>query len=262
MKKMRKIIPAFAMLMVAAIMMSTASFAWFSMGTTATATGMQIEATADSSLVISLEATLDEFLIADASVELGAQNIANGIAPATHDDARANKLKAIGNANAAVDAGTGKVTGTADWIDAVEGTHYVEYTVYIASAGGAMEKDLKVTLDVVEATKNLHNALTIDFWVSETKTAPIAYVGSLNVENAKSATPTTLTLSSADIPQAVLDSSVDPAQPQVLGDYFTVVMRVYFDGDLADAAKTGYNYVRNAMVTEVLVKLGLDFIAE
>ena len=53
MKKMRKLIPAFAMLMVAAIMMTTASFAWFTMNEQVTATGMNIQAQASGSLVIS-----------------------------------------------------------------------------------------------------------------------------------------------------------------------------------------------------------------
>lgn len=57
MKKARKIIPALAMLLVAAVMMSTASFAWFSMNTTATATGMQIKATSSGGLAIAVNGT-------------------------------------------------------------------------------------------------------------------------------------------------------------------------------------------------------------
>lgn len=52
MKKMRKLIPALAMLLVSAVMMSTASFAWFSMNTTVDATGMQIKATSTGGLAI------------------------------------------------------------------------------------------------------------------------------------------------------------------------------------------------------------------
>ena len=52
MKKMRKLVPAFAMLMVAAIMMSTASYAWFTMSTTATASGMAVQATTSGGLAI------------------------------------------------------------------------------------------------------------------------------------------------------------------------------------------------------------------
>ena len=52
MKLSRRLIPAIAMLMVSAVLMSTASFAWFSINSEVQATGMAITATADSSLVI------------------------------------------------------------------------------------------------------------------------------------------------------------------------------------------------------------------
>ena len=57
MKKMRKIIPALAMLLVSAVMMSTASFAWFSMNTTATIEGMQVKATSSGGLAIAVSNT-------------------------------------------------------------------------------------------------------------------------------------------------------------------------------------------------------------
>ncbi len=52
MKKTRKLIPAVAMLMTSAVMMSTASYAWFSMNKTVTAGDMEIKATADANLYI------------------------------------------------------------------------------------------------------------------------------------------------------------------------------------------------------------------
>ena len=56
MKATRKLIPAFAMLLIAAVMMSTATFAWFSTNATVTATGMTVTAKAASTfLVISSE---------------------------------------------------------------------------------------------------------------------------------------------------------------------------------------------------------------
>lgn len=48
MKLTRKLIPAFVMLLVSAVLMSTASFAWFAMNTTVEATGMEVKAKADS----------------------------------------------------------------------------------------------------------------------------------------------------------------------------------------------------------------------
>ena len=53
MKKMRRLIPAVAMLMVAAVMLSTASFAWFTMNDVVTASGMQVQAKAAGNLLIS-----------------------------------------------------------------------------------------------------------------------------------------------------------------------------------------------------------------
>lgn len=57
MKKMRKLIPAFCMLLLSAVMLSTSTFAWFSMNTTVTATGMQVTAQASSSIAISADGT-------------------------------------------------------------------------------------------------------------------------------------------------------------------------------------------------------------
>lgn len=52
MKNMRKLIPAIAMLLVSAVMMSTASFAWFTSASNASAEGMQVKAVADGGLAI------------------------------------------------------------------------------------------------------------------------------------------------------------------------------------------------------------------
>lgn len=47
MKKFKKLIPALCMLLVSAVMLGSTTFAWFSMNTTVTASGMKVEATAD-----------------------------------------------------------------------------------------------------------------------------------------------------------------------------------------------------------------------
>jgi hypothetical protein len=52
MKKLMKLVPAFIMLLVSAILVSTATFAWFSMNTQVTATGMQVKATAEDGILI------------------------------------------------------------------------------------------------------------------------------------------------------------------------------------------------------------------
>ena len=52
MKNMRKLIPAIAMLLVSAVMMSTASFAWFSIATRASVDGIEVTATASGGIAI------------------------------------------------------------------------------------------------------------------------------------------------------------------------------------------------------------------
>lgn len=55
---MKKLIPALALLLISAVLLSTASFAWFSMNTTVTVTGMQVNTTIKDSLSIASD-TLD-----------------------------------------------------------------------------------------------------------------------------------------------------------------------------------------------------------
>ena len=53
MKLRRKLVPAMALLLVSVMMMSTTTYAWFSINKTATAKGMQVQATAAQNLMIS-----------------------------------------------------------------------------------------------------------------------------------------------------------------------------------------------------------------
>lgn len=49
---MKKLIPALAMLLIAAVMLGTSTYAWFSMNTTVTATGMQITAKSNNTYLL------------------------------------------------------------------------------------------------------------------------------------------------------------------------------------------------------------------
>ena len=55
--KMKKLIPALAMLLVSAILLGTSTYAWFSMNTTVQATNMQIKAVAEQGILINEVAT-------------------------------------------------------------------------------------------------------------------------------------------------------------------------------------------------------------
>ena len=60
MKKFMKLIPALAMLLIATTLVSTATFAWFSMNTTVSATNMQVKAVAAKGLLINEVATYSD----------------------------------------------------------------------------------------------------------------------------------------------------------------------------------------------------------
>ena len=68
MKKFMKLIPAFVMLLVSAILVSTATYAWFSMNTTVTATGMKVQAKSEAGLLISADKTDASWADTDATV--------------------------------------------------------------------------------------------------------------------------------------------------------------------------------------------------
>lgn len=65
MKKFKKLIPAFCLLLVSAVLMGTSTFAWFSMNRNVTATGMTLTANSDNPfLIIAAGATVDNTSIA------------------------------------------------------------------------------------------------------------------------------------------------------------------------------------------------------
>lgn len=62
MKAFKKLIPAMAMLLISVVAMSSASFAWFSMNKTVTASGMTVTTTVSSNLLISSTTTEADFI--------------------------------------------------------------------------------------------------------------------------------------------------------------------------------------------------------
>lgn len=67
MKTFKKLIPALLMLIISATLMATSTFAWFSMNTQVTATGMQIQAKSEAGIVISNESGVNWTASATAS---------------------------------------------------------------------------------------------------------------------------------------------------------------------------------------------------
>ena len=81
MKKMRKLIPALAMLLISAVMMSTASFAWFSMNTTVSASGMSVTAKNESKYLQIISGADTSFHATDAQITATATKANNALRP-------------------------------------------------------------------------------------------------------------------------------------------------------------------------------------
>ena len=265
MKKMRKIIPALAMLLVSAIMMSTASFAWFSMGTTATVDGMKVKATASSSLIIDNDVA--KLTSADQTVSFTSS--AAELKPATHNTETENFTTKLGRPNneQGINAGTGIMETGNTLVEAGTG-YYYDYVVYIATTGGAAleGKKLCASITVPEVLTNyIHNAVTIDFWVREYENdapkAENAYkvkTNLLNVVTNGTAVDGNKTLkveimTGLDIPLLVEDET------DATLSYVAITMRVYFDGDLRDGANC---YIRNTKASVAEAGFSVEFSAE
>ena len=166
MKKMRRLIPAIAMLLVSAVMLSTASFAWFTMNEAVTATGMQVKAKASGNLLISTE----PLTAADQGISASLSNTKKNLTPVTYD---ANAWK-IPSDSKKVDPIYGTLQ-TGSSLTAVGGTdvaygsstYFSDYTVYIATAGDSLSgQEITVTLSgIAGADQNIAPAYSVAIYV-------------------------------------------------------------------------------------------------
>ena len=174
MKKMRRLIPAIAMLLVSAVMLSTASFAWFTMNETATATGMQVQAKASGNLLINTQG----LTAADNKIEVTVSNPEKvNLTPITYvKKTTENNLGDAEQWQYATDATKidplygDIVSGTLAKFDAEnndKGTYFAEYEVYLATAGDALTNcDVSVQIHGLSGVEQaIAPAYTIAFWV-------------------------------------------------------------------------------------------------
>jgi hypothetical protein len=257
--KMKKLIPIIFLLVITLTIGSTASYAWFSMNRTVQATGMKIQATTSSSLVIS------NALAVGTAVTHNFTTSAKTLSPATHDSTWAtytNGLKVIDTTTAGnIDAATG-YTDTYSYTTTTLNTHYVDYVVYIAAAGGELQtQDIVATFD--DATKALTftdvvndtiSALSVDFYVDYVTDGGVAamtpsattYIGTIAFANRATASLT------------ILDNNTIPANGDA-ANALRVTMRIYFDGALEKSAGQAWVYTNSVDTSEISV--GISFTA-
>ncbi|MBR6101716.1 MAG: hypothetical protein IKP95_04745 [Ruminococcus sp.] len=186
----RKLVPAIAMLTTSAIMLSTATYAWFTMNKEVTVQNMQVQAKADQGLLINEVATAgdqnwDELATTSQStgIQLHATSTANTDTWYVAYSTKSNTAAAASAGQASTDLttdgyrtlGTAPFATTTETVDAAAGTnakheiiyvdkdadseydlgegYYVKYTYYLKSSGDA--------LSLTTAQGNLNQSLWI-----------------------------------------------------------------------------------------------------
>lgn len=144
MKAMKKLVPALAMLLVSVVVMSSASYAWFTMSRQVTAQGMNVSVTAPNNLMI--KATGAEDSTYAELTQLTASNIV--LVPASTTTGKVGQIYSVvpgqavvPNTGALIESGDAKTkleAGSAA-SDGVEGSYY-DFKYTIKSDGGQTVK--------------------------------------------------------------------------------------------------------------------------
>lgn len=164
MKKMRRMIPALCMLLVSAIMLSTASYAWFTMNNEVEATGMQVQAKSTGSLVVGTEPL--QYDDAGTTADFSSENTAISVKPITWKDGAWKIVEGD------VDTFAGTMLDDAALVAITPATsagYFVDRVVYIGSAGDTLyNQSLTINLSaVVEAGREVTKAYSAAIYVIE-----------------------------------------------------------------------------------------------
>lgn len=237
---MKKLIPALCMLLVAAALLGTSTYAWFSMNETVTANSMSVKAATQAGIVISnaaggaYSATAEA---ADKSVKSltpgSTADLSTWYTSTSNDPAKAN-------------------TGVA-YTTATENTNYVKYSFFIRSSAAealAVESLDVTSVTVTSATQQLSKALRVGVKIGTTTYiyAPVTgYTGSYSVNGAAAAVkPLTSTTKSNFTTVTSLPANTANGQQ--------VDVYVWYEGE--DAACISNNLVADVETLAVSVVFG------
>lgn len=242
MKSARKLIPALAMLLISAVLMSTASFAWFSMSTSVSATGMQITAKASSVYLLintGENDTAAEIQAANAkTIPLAITAEDSKVYPAAHETlANATAASTLTNwyYKVADTPGASTSTGEKTTLTSFDG-YVLRKTVYITLAAGSNEAaNLKVTGATFASNNSATGSGTKTFEPVKVVVASSTAVVELDKSTTSSATVLAASLS---------DSTV-----------ITLDIYIYYDGN-NDAVYT--NNVANLDGATISLTFGVD----
>ena len=246
------IISSIISLFLSLIVLATVSMAWLSMNKQTDSEGMKLKVEVTPNLVISTSSSALQALVgpteADFSVSF-VDSSATAVKPATHSSTSSSGLIYVTNpSEVSPTTGVEKSGATLNTAPVTSSGYYVDYVVYIASTGKAMDgattQDLTATLDpaasIVSGSSGIDTlkATSIDFYVDD------VYKGTLNFAGTPS---TSLKL---------VDGQLIPLNTD---RYLTITMRCYVDGALEKT--TGHAYINAATVDTSEITLNVRFVA-
>lgn len=173
MKKFRKLLPAFGMLLLSSALLSTSSYAWFSMNSTVKTDGMNVQATTSQNLVIS-NSSKTSYLSSATATYTGT----NTLAPASTSMTGENGLKS-GNfytvkEDKTINYDDGTITDDTDFelctvTPNADNNHVATHTFYVkvdakdasASFGNLYVSNITVKSGTDESSANISKALRI-----------------------------------------------------------------------------------------------------
>lgn len=283
---MKKLLPAFAMLTVSAVSLSSATYAWFSMNTQVTATGMQVKAIAEGGIVISNSTKTG--WTAEATAQVTSASLfptSNAKTPATlttwyhnksdnADDAKAGQAASTYETlNIALsDATNGEGVGYVDKNDdsaftsGTDSAYFLKDKFYIKSSGDALTSTT-LYINKVEATPAsgtsllaIDNALRVCVVVDQTSYlfAPVSVgtTGPTLTYKVKGSATDTVALAGTTKNTATGVTTIANSD----ADAVPVEIYVYFEGEDANCKSTNISGISTDTIT-VSVQFGTTTIA-
>ena len=270
MKLTRKLIPAFAMLLLSAVLLSTASFAWFTSNASVAASGMKVQATTAANLLISTDGSSSDVAVnfnEQTATTLTPCSTNATITGSNFDEENVfadSKFYALAN-NQGIDYETGAFNATTEFknVDEAEYNNYFKhYTFQIkyeakegSSATGLHLSALNVTAPNLNISKALRVAIVATNSTSATTYSYLfAPLGGTYLNDGKSVNG--LEGTKATLAEQALSEESIAEKEVVFGDLTALETVVTFDVFVWYEGNDTYCTSANATATEAL---SIDF---
>lgn len=234
---MKKLIPALCMLLIAATLMGTSTFAWFSMNEQVTAQGMSVQAKAEEGLVISNTAGGSYAASADA-VDTATKQLAPG---STAD---------LTNWVTSTSTNPGQANTGEAYEAATSGTHYVSHTFYVRSSAASAMANTALTIQSVSVTstqelsKSLRVGIKVEGDTNAYIYAPVTgFTPSYAVGAVGGGAGTTVTPKAAD----ALSKTTLTSIPGSSNNGIAVTIYLWFEGEDASCISNNIEAVLETM---------------